>query len=194
MLIAENRRLRGDETLPKGMIPDAENSPSQPIDFIDRKFGLRGDGPFEWTACNEVTRKLTAKGSHDAVAWAMLVGGQGWYGRIGEEFLFGPSTVRRAEAAVEARLLGQMFDKLEGEKSWSGTCWRLLSGFEAPEDTASSSAAGTSDLEDWSQLSHGPCDSVNSLRRRGSCLTVRRSHPTCPALGRASSETNNTIR
>jgi hypothetical protein len=118
------------------MIPDAENSPSQPIDFIGRKFGLRGDGSFEWTACNEVTQKLTAKGSHDAVAWAMLVEGQGWYGRIGKEFSFGPSTVRRAEAAVEARLLGQMFDKLEGEKSWSGTCWRLLSGFEPPQAEA----------------------------------------------------------
>jgi hypothetical protein len=63
----------------------------------------------------------------------MLVEGHGWFGRIGKDFSFGPTSMPRAQKAVEARLLGQLFDKLEGEKSWSGTCWRLLSGSEAPK-------------------------------------------------------------
>jgi hypothetical protein len=67
----------------------------------------------------------------------MLVEGHGWFGRIGKDFSFGPTSMSRAQKAVEARLLGQLFDKLEGEKSWSGTCWCLLSGWETtPADLA----------------------------------------------------------
>src|SRR4029077_7293738 len=89
---------------------------------------FRRDEPFIWTACNEITRKCTSPGSSDAIAWTMLVEGRGWFGRIGKTFSFGPTSARRAEQAVEAKLQGQMFDKHEGEKSWAGDCWKLLSG------------------------------------------------------------------
>ncbi len=79
---------------------------------------MRGDEKLQWTACNDVTHKLIRIGNPDAIAWVMLVKGHGWFGHIGKEFSFGPSSLPRAKAAVEARLRGRMFDKLEGEKSW----------------------------------------------------------------------------
>ena len=82
------------------------------------------------TACNEITQKLTRTGSPAAIGWAMLVEGHGWFGRVGGErqFSFGPSTQSRSKAAVEAWLLGQPFDKVDNERTWSGTGWSLLSG------------------------------------------------------------------
>ena len=94
---------------------------------------IREDGPLEWTASNEVTRALRRIGSPNAIGWAMLVEGHGWLGRIGEDFSFGPTTQARAKAAVEARLKGEPFAKVDDERSWSGTCWRLLSGSTPPE-------------------------------------------------------------
>ena len=129
---AENARLGyvwGDEATPIANSPNSENLPKKNQRVANP---FRGDEGFEWLACNEVTHKLTQKGSPDAIGWAMLVvAGHGWFGRIGKEFSFGPTSLNRARSAVEARLLGQLFDKLEGEKSWSGTCWRPLSGLEA---------------------------------------------------------------
>ena len=129
---AENGRLRavrGDEATPMAADPNSEILPKQ-TQALTRP--LRGHEKFEWTACNEVTRKLTRAGSPNAVGWAMLIDGRGWFGRVsGEwEFSFGPSTMARAKAAVEAHLLGETFDKAEGERTWSGTCWWLLSGHE----------------------------------------------------------------
>ena len=130
---AENARLgylRGDEAT-HGAASDKIAKRLQRKQAL-RDF-VRGDEGLEWTACNEVTRKLTAKGSPDAIGWAMLVEGQGWFGRIGKDFSFGPTNPSRVQKAVEARLRGQLFDKLEGEKSWPGTCWSLLSGSGAPQ-------------------------------------------------------------
>jgi hypothetical protein len=93
-------------------------------------------GPPHWTACNEVTRKLTFGASDKAVGWVMLAeigpGREVWFGRIGSDFSFGPTTQARAKAAVEAKLSGQSFERHEGEKSWSGTCWKLLGGHVPP--------------------------------------------------------------
>jgi hypothetical protein len=89
-------------------------------------------GPTAWTACNEATLKLTREGSSNAVGWAILCevtpGRDAWFGRIGDDFSFGPTTKPRAKAAVEARLLGGPFEKVDGERSWSGTCWKMLGG------------------------------------------------------------------
>jgi hypothetical protein len=101
------------------------------------------DEPYQWTACNEITQKLIRVGSPEAIGWAMLIEGHGWFGRIGKVFSFGPTTKTRAQHAVEANLKGEPFDKLEGENSWSGTCWKILSGSgdggKAPAITPASS-------------------------------------------------------
>jgi hypothetical protein len=93
---------------------------------------LREDGPLEWTACNQVTRALRRIGSPTVIGWTMLCeispGREEWFGRIGDDFSFGPTTQARAKASVEARLKGEPFDKVDDERSWSGSCWRLLSG------------------------------------------------------------------
>ena len=117
---------RGDGATLVADSPKIETSPQQ-TQRVTNPF--RGDEGFIWTACNEVTRKLTRAGSPDAIGYAMLIDGHGWFGRIGKDFSFGPTTMSRAMKAVEARLMGQMFDKLEGENSWRGTCWKMLSGF-----------------------------------------------------------------
>jgi hypothetical protein len=48
----------------------------------------------------------------------------GWFGRIGREFSFGPTTEVRAKAAVEAALRGEPFEKQDGERSRKGTLGR----------------------------------------------------------------------
>ncbi len=89
------------------------------------------DGPSTfWAACNEVTHKL-AHGKGDAVAFVMLVDNKGsaddgWYGRVGREFSFGPTSQQRAKLAVEAHVAGEPFDKIEGERSWRGDCDRIV--------------------------------------------------------------------
>jgi hypothetical protein len=113
---AENGRLRavrGDEATPIAADPNQVILPKQKQELTRP---LRGHEEFEWTACNEVTRKLTRAGSPNAVGWAMLVDGHGWFGRVsGErEYSFGASTMARAKSAVEAHLLGEPFDKAEG--------------------------------------------------------------------------------
>ena len=129
---AENSRLRGSKSAFEGKIPDAENASTESLENRATPKALRGYGPPVWVACNEVTRKLTFGASPTAVGWAMLAevspGREVWFGRIGNDFSFGPTTQARAKAAVEARLLGHPFTKQDDERSWSETCWRLLGG------------------------------------------------------------------
>jgi hypothetical protein len=107
-------RVRGDEgpTLPDDQKVEKNDAQNQ----VDTR-AFRGDGPFEWIACNEVTRKLLRVGSPDAVAWAMYIEPiegytyGGWYGRVGKEMSFGPTTQLRAKLAVEAFLRGEPFKK-----------------------------------------------------------------------------------
>jgi hypothetical protein len=87
---------------------------------------FRRDERFEWTACNEITHKLTKAGSPDAVAWVFEIRDRGWFMRIKPDLCFGPATRIRAQKAAEATIMGIPFDKLEGEKSWRGTCAALL--------------------------------------------------------------------
>lgn len=121
---AENARLGGMKPLPATPLPGSEKleNLSQQNQRLAHPF--RGDEGFEWTACNEVTQKLT-RSSPAAVGWTMRMGSH-WYGRIGKDFAFGPTTLLRARQVVEARLMGQDFKKLEDEKSWSGDCWNLI--------------------------------------------------------------------
>lgn len=81
----------------------------------------------EWTACNEITDKLTYKGQ--AIGWTMNIEGKGWFGRVGKEMSFGPTSRSRARQAVEAFLRGEPFEKIDIEQSWRGDCWKLVSGF-----------------------------------------------------------------
>jgi hypothetical protein len=106
-------------------VADAEKPPLQDIDIIERKNRLRGDEGAVWTACNEVTDKYARKGG-DAVGWTMLIEGRGWFGRVGKEMSFGPTTRTRARASVEAFLKGEPFEKTEDERSWRGDCWGIL--------------------------------------------------------------------
>ena len=134
---AQNVRLgyvRRDEATQVAAAPNPETFAQQ--NRASRRAFRRDEG-FEWTACNEVTRKLTRIGAPTAIGWAMNVDGHGWFGRIGgeREFSFGPATQARAKSAVEARLLGEPFDKIDDERTWSGTCWRLLGGSEPHTDT-----------------------------------------------------------
>ena len=135
---AQNGRVRGLSTYGATQQPTAQIYPIEagperqdgasvtPTEAVDR------ERPFLWTAANEVTRKLTREGSSDAIGWAILIDGHGWFGRIGKDFAFGPTTQPRAKAAVEARLRGEPFQKTDREKSWRGTCWRLLTAVAPP--------------------------------------------------------------
>jgi hypothetical protein len=124
--MAENVRLRGLKADSGAMIPEAEKTENLDEQNQELARGVRGDEALRWEACNEVTRKLTR--GREAIGWAMLVEGHGWFGRIGEVFSFGPSTRSRAERAVEARIRGEPFEKADDENTWRGTCWKLLSG------------------------------------------------------------------
>jgi hypothetical protein len=44
--------------------------------------------------------------------------GHGWFGRLGNTSLFGPTTLARAKAAVDARLRGKDFARLANERLW----------------------------------------------------------------------------
>lgn len=145
---AQNERLgyvsRRDETLPATPVAEAEKSPSQDTENVEKKNEFRRDESAFWTACNEVTDKYARKGG-DALGWAMQVEHwidfmppdpklsrqilkMGWYGRVGKEMAFGPTTRHRARLSVEVYLRGEPFEKDEDERSWRGDCWSLISG------------------------------------------------------------------
>jgi hypothetical protein len=78
--------------------------------------------PWFWTACKEITVKLTRKGSPDAIAWVFQIRDRGWFMRIKPDLCFGPSTRMRAQKAAEATIMGVPFDKIGDERSWRGDC------------------------------------------------------------------------
>jgi hypothetical protein len=86
--------------------------------------------PLRWIDVNAVTRKAVQEGSPEAVAWTIKAGAygwreaEGWYGRIGKTFSFGPTTEARAKAAVEAALRGRPFSPRKGEILRQGTLGR----------------------------------------------------------------------
>ena len=107
-------RVRGDEA---PTVPDEQKDENAPQQNQRVTRALRGDETYEWTACNEVTRKLIAIGSADAVGWCMYIEPVegytkgGWFARVGTQMSFGPTSVFRAQLAVEAFLRGQPFKK-----------------------------------------------------------------------------------
>lgn len=132
----ENARLRGDEIDLATMVPDSQNLDfkSQRKQYVAR--GLRGDERFLWTACNEVTQKLTKEGGSTAIGWTMMVSGRGWFGRVRDdrgEWSFGPSTLARSRQAVEAWLLHAPFELEEDERMWAGSAWGIVAGASTSE-------------------------------------------------------------
>jgi hypothetical protein len=103
---AENARLgyvRGNEA---SLVADALKTQNKTKQYqLLTRLG-RGGETFVWIACNAITSKLIRPGSDSALGW-VLKDRQGWFGKIGGEFSFGPSTRRRAQKAVLARLEGQ---------------------------------------------------------------------------------------
>jgi hypothetical protein len=108
---AENARLgyvRGDEA---SLVADALKNQNKTKQYPPLARLGRGEETLVWIACNAVTSKLIRPGSDSALGWA-LKDGQGWFGKIGGGFSFGPSTRRRAQKAVLARLEGQPLPEL----------------------------------------------------------------------------------
>jgi hypothetical protein len=63
---------------------------------------------------NELTRKFVSRKSGDVLGWALLIEGNGWFGRVRDglgDFSFGPSSQRCTEKAVEARIRHKPFEK-----------------------------------------------------------------------------------
>ena len=103
---AENARLgyvRGDEA---SLVADALKNQNKTQQYQPLARLGRGEKTFVWIACNAVTSKLIRPGSDRALGW-VLRDGQRWFGKISGGFSFGPSTRRRAQKAVLARLEGQ---------------------------------------------------------------------------------------
>jgi hypothetical protein len=78
--------------------------------------------PLYWDECRSEPTKGAPKGipnpctqrvtkSKDprasAVGWLMQVEGRGWFGRVGKDFSFGPTSIQRARSAVEDHLRGR---------------------------------------------------------------------------------------
>jgi hypothetical protein len=113
------------------MIPDAkktEKNDEQNQGFVEalRGYESHADKVYlaNWIACNEITHKLQYKDT--AIGWTMLIAGQGWFGRVGKEMSFGPTTRSRARLAVETYLKGEPITKCDDEKLWRGDCWPLV--------------------------------------------------------------------
>ena len=109
---AQRGPCHGMKQPPATMVADGESDAPQSLDFVSRKKSMsRDETPLEWRECNEVTWMLIPEQLHppkeasNATAWAMKAG-DGWYGRIGKDFSFGPASLARAKQAVEARLNG----------------------------------------------------------------------------------------
>ena len=81
----------------------------------------------EWLAVNEITDKLNHRGT--AIAWAMHVGGRGWFGRVRDDrgdWSFHATGRQRARAAAEAWIKHEPFEKFEDEASWRGNCMSIM--------------------------------------------------------------------
>jgi hypothetical protein len=148
---AQNARAKAKNDPEATWVADDPNPENKPPENRATPKALSTYGPLEWIACNEATLKCIREGSAAAVGWAMLVevtaNRDAWFGRIGEDFAFGPTTRPRAKAAVEARLSGRPFDKHEdsNERMWAGTCWRLLGGSVSTSATLAISGASPPD-------------------------------------------------
>jgi endogenous inhibitor of DNA gyrase (YacG/DUF329 family) len=131
----QNRRLRQSGT---GVAGSQETQ-----EISEQNQGLteamRRDGPAfvvrhaEWIAVNEITQKFLYK--EPAIGWAMNIEGRGWFGRVGKDMSFGPTTLHRARLSVEQFIKGEPFAKNKPEQSWRGDCWDLV--VAAPPDVSS---------------------------------------------------------
>ena len=108
---------------------------------------MREHEPLLWIAVNDVTRKAVQKGNPSAIAWVIKASAyswqeaEGWYGRIGSTFSFGPSTEARAKQAVENALRGKTspeekqpshMDEDGGERLRKSSLGRLFRWFTRP--------------------------------------------------------------
>jgi hypothetical protein len=122
------------------------NQEAPGIKYAD--FGLRASPRFkgetiEWTSCNDVTRKATIAGKNanaSALAYVIKIESpslrldrsvpahdDGWWGRVGDEFSFGPCTTpERAQAATEAFLRRDPLPAPRGNERYrKGNVWSL---------------------------------------------------------------------
>ena len=112
----------GDTALPDGPKVEKNNEQNQYVARGVRGYGVAGGG----VAANEITHKFINSGG-TALGYAMYVERQkAWFGRVGKEMSFGPTSLSRSRQAVEAFLGGQVFEKREGERSWRGDCMHLI--------------------------------------------------------------------
>jgi hypothetical protein len=75
-------------------------------------------GEPEWQARGEHAWKLVSTSVPGALGWVIYREGHGWFGRLGNNFLFGPASLARAKAAVDARLRAKDFARLANERLW----------------------------------------------------------------------------
>lgn len=120
---AQNRRLGYVQAI----LPDEPKSKNLDEQNQEVTTTVRRDEPDRlWTAVNEVTHKLSAKGGN-AIAWAIYIDREkGWFGRVKDDLSFGPTSLSRAMKAVEAHLRNEPFEKRQGERSWRGNCLEVL--------------------------------------------------------------------
>jgi hypothetical protein len=60
-----------------------------------------------------------------------MVEGKGWYGRVRDDrghWSFGPTSLSRALAAVEARLNHAPFEPQDDERAWHGDAMTVVAG------------------------------------------------------------------
>jgi hypothetical protein len=98
---------------------------------------LKGE-TLKWEAYNEVTHKVSIAGKNanaNALGFTMKTegcvhpGDDGWWGVVGKEFSFGPSTLDRAKAATEAFLRRDpLLPPRDHERYRQGTVWKLIGG------------------------------------------------------------------
>jgi hypothetical protein len=128
---AQNRRLGGMKCPSATTLPPGKNAPFFTKENQTLTDPFRRYERFSWTACNEVTRKLTREGSSTAIGWAMMVEGKGWYGRVRDgrgDWSFGPAPLNRALKAVEARIDHAPFEPQDNERMWRGDAMAVVAG------------------------------------------------------------------
>lgn len=110
---AENARMRESGRPEATHVAKSQNPTNKPQQLQASPRAMREYEPLLWIVVNDVTRKAVQKGNPSPLAWVIKASAygwqeaEGWFGRIGCTFSFGPTTEARAKAAVEAQLRGK---------------------------------------------------------------------------------------
>ena len=124
---ARQRRLRAYKQDSEGPIPDSlklEKIDEQNQETIEAM--SRYEPSRDWVAVNEITQKLVGKNG-TAIAWAIYIDrAGGWFGRVGNDMSWGPTSLNRARESVETYLRCEPFEERKGERSWRGNCMGII--------------------------------------------------------------------